>query len=700
MAIHYYNIPKEAMPMTRKNQRSLDAAEANAIPRLKAMAALAAMASLALWRAAPAHAEGAERSVENPPLLELRKAAPFRATLMAPPESGPRAGTERLLDLNIVYTDSELYNPATGRYDKVRLRSYAGTDTNPKRPYVAPTIEVTPGDTVRINLNNKLPADSSCIDWTGDVNTPHCFNGTNLHSHGLWVSPTGNSDNVLLKINPGVSFQYEYNIPPDHPAGTFWYHTHLHGSTALQVSSGMAGALIVRGNRLPSEKANGDIDTLLKRRDGADLRERVLVLQQIQYYCPKPGGSKDSVWDCKEGETGVIESYDNFGPGTWAQSGRYTSINGAILPTFVTRTGDIERWRMIHAGVRDTISLEFRKLKQEVSAGSINTLKAADADRFISENCTGDPIPYHVIADDGLTRASAWQTSLTTLQPGYRSDALVVFPDAGRYCVIDASAPAPASVTQAAESRQLLGVVLAAPGTPVPNIHNYLTGELVAAAERTMPVPVRSKVVADLKDGLKLASFTPHPDIKDSEVTGRQELAFFIDTSTSNVKFEVSNGLGAPFDPGKPFDPKPYDPNRIDRLLTLGGVDEWTLQSQFVSHPFHIHVNPFQIVKILDPNGKDVSAPGAVDDAGGTPDPQYPGLKGVWKDTLWVKSLIPPGTAPKGIYTLVVRTRYQRYIGEYVLHCHILDHEDQGMMQNVSIGLPNGQGGAAASGHH
>jgi FtsP/CotA-like multicopper oxidase with cupredoxin domain len=76
----------------------------------------------------------------------------------------------------------------------------------------------------------------------------------------------------------------------------------------------------------------------------------------------------------------------------------------------------------------------------------------------------------------------------------------------------------------------------------------------------------------------------------------------------------------------------------------------------------------------------------------------------VWKDTLWIKSLIGSETCstnPKsGIYTVVVRTRYQRYIGEYVLHCHILDHEDQGMMQNVSIGLPNGQGGGATTGHH
>ena len=69
-------------------------------------------------------------------------------------------------------------------------------------------------------------------------------------------------------------------------------------------------------------------------------------------------------------------------------------------------------------------------------------------------------------------------------------------------------------------------------------------------------------------------------------------------------------------------------------------------------------------------------------------DPQYPGLKGVWKDTLWVK----------GGYTITVRTRYERYIGAFVIHCHILDHEDKGMMQNVAIVLPDGDISAAAAG--
>lgn len=634
-------------------------------------------------------AEQQERLVTNPPLLELRKDQAKRITEMALSDAKTDTFVEKQFDLNIDYTLSTLWNPSSGRYDKVKLRSYTGTNVNPKAPFVAPTIEVSPGDTVRVNLNNKLPTDPSCLNWAEkDVNTPHCFNGTNLHSHGLWVSPTGNSDNVLLTINPGVSFQYEYNIPPDHPAGTFWYHSHRHGSTALQVSSGMAGALIVRGDRLPSDTLHGDIDTLLKNSLGVPFKERILVLQQIQYYCPKSANK----WICDPDDTGVIESYDNFGPGTWAKSGRYTSINGVIMPNFTVKAGEIERWRIIHAGVRDTISLEFRKLKP--NGASINNLKASDADRFISDNCVGDPIPYHIIANDGLTRAAAWKTSLETLQPGYRSDALVVFPEAGNYCVVDASAPAAGSVSQQAESRQLLGVVVAAPGAAVTDVKNYLTEQLMVSAERSMPVSVKAKIIADLKDGLKFSFFTPHPDIQDSEVKGKQELGFFIDTTGGPVKFEVSNTLGAA------FAPMPYEPSRIDRTLTLGSVDEWTLQSHFASHPFHIHVNPFQIVKILDPNGKDVSTPDAIDNSGGTVDPQYPGLKGVWKDTLWVKSLIPPNAVPKGLYTITVRTRYQRYIGEYVLHCHILDHEDQGMMQNVSINLPDGKGGKVLKNHH
>ncbi|HEY1796168.1 MAG TPA: multicopper oxidase family protein, partial [Stellaceae bacterium] len=597
-----------------------------------------------------AAAQTAERVLSNPPPLKIEQGTQPRTTLLAAP-AAPAMVNKKTLDLNVVYTTSKIYNPATGRDDKVKLRSYVGTNIDPNAPYVAPTIEVDPGDTVRITLHNKLPADPSCLEMGENPDIPHCFNGTNLHSHGLWVSPTGNSDNVLLSINPGVDFQYEYNIPSDHPAGTFWYHPHRHGSTALQVSSGMAGALIVHGNRPPTPTAHGDLDTLLKNSDGTPMAERVLVLQQIQYGCLDSDGNikvrkneKGEVvaWICDPGDEGVIEFYSDkngngFGPGSWGESGRYTSINGLVLPTFKAKAGAIERWRLIHAGVRDTISLQFYKMKPQAPAA--NRLAAADEDRYIGDNCTGDPIPYQVVASDGLTMAAAQQKTLVTLQPGYRNDALVVFPDAGKYCVVNAAVSAASSVTRNAVSRRLLGTVDVAPGTRVPNIRDYVVNSLVASAQRNLPPAVRNTVVTDLKNDFKLTSFTPHPDIGDDEVKGHppQYLTFFIAIPNDGaVKFEVGT---APF--GQPFNTKPYDPNVVDRHLILGTADEWQLQSRFVSHPFHIHVNPFQVVKILDPNGKDVSAPGAVDDAdpNSPPDPQYPGLKGVWKDTLWIKSL-------------------------------------------------------------
>jgi FtsP/CotA-like multicopper oxidase with cupredoxin domain len=53
--------------------------------------------------------------------------------------------------------------------------------------------------------------------------------GTNLHTHGLHVSPAGNSDNVLLDILPGETFDYEFAIPRDGTSGLYipgfyWYH--------------------------------------------------------------------------------------------------------------------------------------------------------------------------------------------------------------------------------------------------------------------------------------------------------------------------------------------------------------------------------------------------------------------------------------------------------------------------------------------
>jgi L-ascorbate oxidase len=688
----------------------------------------------------------AGRAITNPSVLSITPIVGGVPVLRALTAGAPPPATpgEKKLDLHVVFSPGKIYNPATDSWDLVDLRSYAQTANGITGELVAPTIPVIPGDTIHIVLHNDLQDDASCNTHemsAAAMDQPHCFNGTNLHTHGLWVSPAGNGDNVLLSINPHQTFEYVINIPSDHPSGTFWYHTHRHGSTALQVASGMAGAIIIRGNRLPTPTKHGDIDTLLKEPGGAAMPEEVLVMQQIQYAClddkgaikvkmgPDPNNPGKQIvvaWVCDPGEVGTVGPYKSatgqmgysdingrgYSPGNWVQSGRYTSINGVVLPTWQAHAGQINRWRMIHAGIRDTISLQFYHMKPHAK---LEGLAASDDDAFIAGNCTGEAIPYHIMAQDGLTTGTAQRTTLATLQPGYRVDALVMFPSSGDYCVVDASSPLGSNISRVVEPRRLLGKVTVDGTAHVADIDAELKKQLIAAAQRTMPVNVRAAVIADLQNGLRLTSFVPHPAIEPDEVTGHQYLTFNIDTSTAPTQYEVGTNTKPPSanpspDPDKNYPPRQYDPARIDRHLILGGVDEWTLQSLFVSHPFHIHVNPFEIIDILDPTGKDVSGPDAIDDYAldpsgnpikGTPDPQYRGLKGTFKDTLWVKNINPNSnpTAPKGIYTLIVRTRYERYIGEFVLHCHILDHEDQGMMQNVSIGLaPYTAPGAAMDG--
>ena len=90
-----------------------------------------------------------------------------------------------------------------------------------------PTLRVRPGDRLRVTLRNRLDSP------------------TNLHVHGLHVSPSANSDNVFVMINPGEEHTYDYLIPADHPSGTFWYHPHHHGTVAEQVAAGMAGVIII-----------------------------------------------------------------------------------------------------------------------------------------------------------------------------------------------------------------------------------------------------------------------------------------------------------------------------------------------------------------------------------------------------------------------------------------------------------------------
>jgi len=160
--------------------------------------------------------------------------------------------------------------------------------------YPGPTLEVKAGDELAVDLVNR-------------VDQP-----TNLHTHGLHVSPSPPADDVLLEIEPKHTYHYRYALPADHPGGTFWYHAHRHMLTDDQVFAGLFGMIVVRGA----------IDEV---RGVAGLEERALIMSQMQ------------VADGK-----VVEASSS------SLSDQVTLVNGHHQPEVQMTTGQTQRWRLIN----------------------------------------------------------------------------------------------------------------------------------------------------------------------------------------------------------------------------------------------------------------------------------------------------------------------------------------------------------------
>lgn len=632
------------------------------------------------------------RLLQEPPTLKARARPASRA-------ASRRDEFEKSYDLYIRYANGSIYNPTTGKHDRVRLRSYQQTDglaldgrDEHAATFMAPTVVMAPGQTVRFKLHNRLkplPAEQCA---TTDINAARprgCFNDTNLHSHGLWVSPAGNSDNVLISIKPGVDFEYEYNIPIDHPAGTFWYHPHQHGATAMQVASGMAGALVVEGERYPTATANGDLDVMLKQfqpDDGSGSAGEVMLLQQIPYDCPS--NSLTPARPCDKDAVGVLEDFDQVeDPNAWLKSGRYTSVNGKVQPVLKMKTQRLYRWRLIDTGFQATVVLRIRRANDPQKL--FQALGVANQDKDVMALCDGEDVTQFEVASDGLTHDRIIPRTLNYLQPGYRSDILFSLPKAGAYCVYAETNVNNMTTMHDVNNTRLIGVIAAKTNAKASararageSPRDFLLAELRNAVRSLpgaqLPDSVKSTILGDLDDGLKLGKFVPHASFSEAAKNAmrgktKEYATFNIATVDGKTRFMVE---GKPEDAPTPEMKYVYDPHRVDHTLVLGTEQMWELASKNGNHPFHIHVNPFQIIGITRTDG-------------GMVDAQYKDLIGTWKDTL----LVMQG------HKIEIATRYQRYIGEYVLHCHILEHEDQGMMQNVKVVLPDGKGGGDLGGH-
>ncbi|WP_214368001.1 multicopper oxidase family protein [Pseudonocardia sp. H11422] len=158
-----------------------------------------------------------------------------------------------------------------------------------------PTLRVRPGDELTVRLTNRLDQP------------------TNLHTHGLRVSPQANGDNPFIRVDPGASVDYLYRIPADHPAGTFWYHPHHHGLVADQIFGGLAGALLVDG--------------------GPDLpvtADRVLLVT-------------DTTLD-GDGRVAPVSPMDRM----LGRQGELVLVNGQYRPAIPAAPGQPQRWRIIN----------------------------------------------------------------------------------------------------------------------------------------------------------------------------------------------------------------------------------------------------------------------------------------------------------------------------------------------------------------
>jgi FtsP/CotA-like multicopper oxidase with cupredoxin domain len=272
-----------------------------------------------------------------------------------------RGGTLRTT-LRVIEADVAIRGDARLRME--RTRCYNGQ-------VPGPTLRMRPGENLRIRLNNDLTKDPDHPCGPEHLNQPHCFNTTNIHTHGLHVSPLAPSDNPFLKIEPQTGYDYCFQVPKFHPAGTFWYHAHVHGSTGLQVMNGLAGALII-------EEPEGQ--QIVR-----EARDAIWMIQEIV------GKGAEKLYGCGHPHS-------------------LSTVNGKVKPLLRMRPGEVQRWRFINA---------------TATPGGYAILRLLDGN--------DKPQELTVIAVDGYPLRRMRKVADYNLPPGGRVDFLVRIARPGQY---------------------------------------------------------------------------------------------------------------------------------------------------------------------------------------------------------------------------------------------------------------------------
>jgi len=579
------------------------------------------------------------------------------------------------------------------------------------------------------------PVPSTCETREVPQEHPNCFHGSsvsNLHLHGTHVSPQPHNDFVLLNLFPygstGVPtgrpvpdrcdatggsdyyavgcYQVDVNpLPWNQAPGTHWYHPHKHGATTAQVQSGMAGALAISG-------AFDDwLNNFYKENK---LVDRVMAVQDL-------AGTAG---------TAVVPAFFNPGRPFPPQ----VLLNGFATPTIIMRPGEIQRWRFVGGTTQGATKLEFSFDSRIKEVRQI----AQDGVQFAWENYCDQPL------------AVRGPMNITfQLAPGNRADFLVKAPmEAGTYGVntrVVAETLGPDAEVfhnmatedsgegfgdlDAFRERVMTMAPTAADRPPVDASGRPLLFTIVVAGNEVQPpmlfpaVPTKPSRTADptcRRDPLCDGSSKPPgcwPEtpyyLRDLTDPGKvsYQLAFTIDGNPTKQpnSFLINNTQ--------------YDPSCANLTMPLNATQDWSVSNEkgkennrLLAHPFHIHINPFQITRNSDNTlsppliwwdtiALPVTGPGTSNDALAGP---------IW-DNEDAKKKCPAvclkasnaswngqwTTIEEGVMSVcgcvnqkdevVLRQRYDDYTGGYVLHCHFLGHEDRGMMWNVqSVCKPDG----------
>ena len=442
---------------------------------------------------------------------------------------------------------------------------------------------------------------------------------------------------------------YCFRLPEYDPAkvkmgqapGTHWYHAHKHGSTALNVGNGMTGAFIIEGAYDDSLRSFYK-ETPAHKNWG--LQEQVLVIQQL------------------ETALNLLSGTNKGGPPP-------LSVNGRLNPVVTMKPNQVQLWRIINAAARNFVQF----------------------DSFAQHGRGGQTVVWRQIAQDGVQfsypnyqRLGTIYSTKFNLATANRADLLVRAP--------------------AQEGDYALQVVQSVSDVPSGTATTLLTVRVKADANKIDP-PM--DFIVDERDFPRFPVFL-------ADITGpihtKREL--FFNTNPSSGR----SGKGQM--PLHEINDKLFDGHHVDQTMILNTVEEWTMFNQTVNiaHPFHIHINPFQIVEVFQPNSATAKDPNSQCYA----DPTKPATWGrcakvpppwVWWDVFAIPTArqdklpasvctevakcpadIQPYTAcASGTCTVTIagyfkmRSRFVDFTGQYVLHCHILAHEDRGMMQLVEV---------------